>query len=211
MEKYHKIQTVFFRDPTTKYKTLLEGQFAKPEFEYLQNAQWIFTEKVDGTNIRVNWNMEKITFGGRSDNAQIPAFLINKLQELFPIEKFKRLYPEISMCLYGEGYGAKIQKGGGNYISNGVNFVLFDVLINDNWLERENVEDIAGKLVIETVPIITKGSNTLIEGIEMIKQGFNSLMRNTPPEGLVMRPRVELKNRRGERIITKLKLKDFQK
>jgi len=40
----------------------------------------------------------------------------------------------------------KIQKGGGNYIADGVDFVLFDVWINGIWLERENVEDIAEKL-----------------------------------------------------------------
>ena len=48
MIKYPKIQTVYLRDPETKYRTLLEGQFALPEFEYLANNEWIFTEKIDG-------------------------------------------------------------------------------------------------------------------------------------------------------------------
>ena len=48
MKEYHKIKTVFKRDPVTKFKTLLEGEFASPEFEYLKNNEWIFTEKVDG-------------------------------------------------------------------------------------------------------------------------------------------------------------------
>jgi ATP-dependent RNA circularization protein (DNA/RNA ligase family) len=211
MNEYHKIQTVYLRDPATKYKTLLEGQFARPEFKYLQQADWIFTEKVDGTNIRIVWSpesfREKVTFAGKTDNAQIPPFLFKKLQELFPAEKFEALYPGNSMCLYGEGYGAKIQKGGGDYVSDGVNFILFDVLINDNWLERENVEDIATKLDIKTVPIIGKGN--LHYGIFLVKNKFASLLRETPPEGLVMRPRVELRDRRGRRVITKLKGKDF--
>ena len=44
MKEYHKIQTVYLRDPATKYKTLLEGQFAKPEFDYLKDNIWIFTD-----------------------------------------------------------------------------------------------------------------------------------------------------------------------
>ncbi len=45
MKKYHKIQTVYFRDPDTKFKTLLEGIWAKSEFELLKDIDWICTEK----------------------------------------------------------------------------------------------------------------------------------------------------------------------
>lgn len=205
-EKYHKIKTVWQRDPETNLRTLIEGQFAIPEFEYLKDNQWIFEEKVDGTNIRVDWDMERVTFGGRTDDSQFPALLVNKLQELFPVDKFKALYPDIPMCLYGEGYGLKIKKGAG-YIPDGVSFILFDVFIVELWLERPNVEDIAEKLEIKTVPII--GQGTLQEGVDLVRGGFDSVLRKTPPEGLVMRPVIELKTRRGERIITKLKLRDF--
>lgn len=53
MTEYHKIQTLFKRDMESKHKTLLEGQWTLPEFEYLAGNVWTFTEKVDGTNIRV--------------------------------------------------------------------------------------------------------------------------------------------------------------
>ena len=58
MREYHKITTVFDRDPENKFKTLIDGQFSKPEFEYLANNEWDFTEKVDGTNIRIIWDGE---------------------------------------------------------------------------------------------------------------------------------------------------------
>jgi hypothetical protein len=162
---------------------------------------------VDGTNIRVLWDGFSLEFKGKTDRADIPPFLFEKLQELFPSTNFlsNELPP---LCLYGEGYGARIQKGGGNYIPDGVSFILFDVLIDGIWLERQNVEDIADKLKIKAVPIIEKG--TLLDGIDMVRQGFPSLLRKTPPEGLVMRPEVELFNRRGERVITKIKVKDFK-
>jgi len=207
MREYHKIQTVFKRDPDTKFKTLLEGQYSLDEFEYLKNNLWLWTEKVDGTNIRVMWDKERITFGGKSDNAQIPAYLITRLQELFPLDKFKMLYPEIPMCLYGEGYGAKIQKGGGKYKSDGVDFVLFDVKIEEWWLQKENVEDIAQKLSIDIVPMW--GMGTIEEAIRMTREGFQSKWGDFQAEGLVLRPNCELKTRKGNRIITKIKHKDF--
>lgn len=205
MKEYHKIQSIYKRDEKTH--KFIEGQFSLPEFEYLAHNQWIFTEKIDGTNIRVNWDCQRVTFGGRTDNAQTPTFLLTKLQDLFPVEKFTALYPETPLTLYGEGYGAKIQKGGGNYIANGVSFILFDVLINDYWLKRIDVNDIAEKLEIDIVPVVNKG--TLHDAIDLTKRGFDSTFGNFMAEGLVLRPEVELFNRMGHRIITKVKHKDF--
>jgi hypothetical protein len=37
MAAYHNIQTMYRRDPENHYATLLEGQFARPEFTYLKN------------------------------------------------------------------------------------------------------------------------------------------------------------------------------
>jgi len=209
MNKYPKIKTVFLRDPDTKYKTLLWGQYALPEFEYLKNNIWVFTEKIDGTNVRVMWDCEAGTlqFGGRTDDAQMPTFLYSKLQTMFPIKKFQSAYPDISMTIYGEGFGARIQKGGGNYIPDGVSVIAFDVLIGDTWLERDNVEDIAGVLCIDVVPIV--GMGILNAGIDLVGDGLLSKFGSFPAEGLVMRPQVELLNRGGGRIITKIKHKDF--
>lgn len=214
MKEYHKIQTVFLRDPATKFKTLLHGEWAAPEFCYLADNHWIFTEKVDGTNIRVIYNpiapkpTPAITFGGKTDNAQIPAFLVERLQQRFLpqadklAEKFKD-----GVCLYGEGYGARIQKGGGNYRPD-ADFVLFDVKIGDWWLQRKDVEEIAGALALEIVPII--GHGTLHNLVARVRGGFDSKWGEFSAEGIVARPATELKDRSGHRIITKLKHKDFK-
>lgn len=215
MEKeYHKITTVFKRDPHNM-RFVLDLEWAMPEFEYLKDNQWIFTEKVDGTNIRVSWQPQEelpVKFGGKTDNAQIPMPLIEKLSKTFTFEKFIEAGygTEIKdyMTLYGEGYGAKIQKGGGNYRSDGVDFVLFDVKVGDWWLKREDVEDIAVKLGIKVVPIVAEG--TLIEAIEMVKAGLNSQWGDFESEGLVCRPKIDLFARNGDRIITKIKAKDFK-
>lgn len=207
MKEYHKIQTVFLRDPANNHKTLLEGLFSLPEFNYLQNNIWAFTEKVDGTNIRIMVNEGAITFGGKTDRASIPAHLLNRLNDVFlpKSEQLAEIFAD-GACLYGEGYGAKIQKGGGNYRPD-QDFVLFDVKVGEWWLQRDAVEDVAAKLGIDVVPVI--GFGTLNEAVEMTRKGFVSQWGKFTAEGIVARPHTELKARDGSRIITKIKYKDF--
>jgi ATP-dependent RNA circularization protein (DNA/RNA ligase family) len=208
MGEYPKIPTVYARDPATNYRTMIVGEFALPELEYLQNNIWEFTEKVDGTNIRVMFKDGVISFGGKTDNADIPVFLMAKLNEMFlPLQpKFLELFNDAEVCLYGEGYGAKIQKGGGNYRQD-QSFVLFDIRIGPWWLQRKDVDDIAVKLGLDSVPVI--GEGTLHDMIEKVKAGFPSIWGNFMAEGIVARPKVELIARNGKRIITKSKHKDF--
>lgn len=209
MKEYHKIQTVFKRDMQSKYKTILEGEWTLPEFEYLSGNQWVFTEKVDGTNIRVMFQHNSITFGGKTDSAQIPAQLVARLNELFlPLtERMCEIFGICDVCLYGEGYGAKIQKGGGNYRPD-QDFVLFDVKIGDWWLQRANVEDVAAMLGVDIVPIIGEGN--LFDAINWAKRGIESTWGDFEAEGIVARPKTELNTRSGQRLITKIKCRDFK-
>lgn len=211
--EYHKIQSVFKRDMSNKHKTLLEGQWTLPEFEFLQHNTWTFTEKVDGTNIRIEiqpgaMGAKNFHFNGRTDNAQIPAVLVKRLYERCdPLnEKLIEMFPEGNTVLYGEGYGAKIQKGGGNYRVD-QDFVLFDVRVGPWWLQRADVEDVAGKLGMDVVPII--GEGTLHDAIARCRQGFHSRWGSFDAEGIVARPKTELVTRSGHRLITKIKLQDF--
>jgi hypothetical protein len=220
MSEYHKIQTVFLRDPATNHKTLLERQWAKPEFAYLADCLWRCEEKIDGTNVRVLWDGSRVRFAGKTDNAQMPPFLLAKLESLFTEDTMRAAFPDIpplaegqgrtpAVVLYGEGYGARIQKGGGRYIADGVSFILFDAFCG-LWLERESVRDIAGKLDVETPREIDR--MTLPEAVDVVRGGFKSYAAcdaTLDAEGLIMRPEVELLNRRGERVITKIKAKDF--
>lgn len=209
MKQYHKIQTVFKRDMENNGKTLLEGQYSMPEFEFLANNQWTFTEKVDGTNIRIMWSDGKVQFGGKTDSAAIPAKLVERLRERFPNDLgFQASFPNCDgdVCLYGESYGPKIQKGGGNYRSD-QDFVLFDVKVGEWWLQREDVVDVARKMGLDVVPVL--GCGTLADGIDMVRGGFNSSWGEFQAEGIVARPTVELCTRGGKRIITKIKCRDF--
>ncbi len=208
MREYHKIQTVFNRDPETSYKKVIFGEFSTPEFEYLQSLNWVYTEKVDGTNIRIMFDGANITCGGKTDRAELPPKLLEKLISKYaPQEQtFKETFKDAQVCLYGEGYGARIQKGGGNYRRD-QGFVLFDVWVGGWWLKREDVEAIGKLLDTDVVPIM--GVGDLWSMAERVKAGFNSRWGDFRAEGLVARPEVELLDRGGRRIITKLKCKDF--
>lgn len=210
MNTYHKIQTVFKRDKSKPNNPIIIGDWTLPEFEYLKNNEWVWTEKVDGTNIRVMFNGKEMSYNGKTDNAQTPRDLLSTLINRFnpQLEKFKEMFgveEDTAVCLYGEGYGAGIQKGG--CYRPDKNFVLFDVKIGDMWLERKNVEDIATKLGVDIVPIV--GVGTIQEAIDLVKKGFNSTWGDFIAEGLVLRTATELRTRRGDRMIAKIKYKDF--
>jgi hypothetical protein len=208
--EYHKIDTVFKRDPAN-LKKLLIGEYSNPAFEYLANNEWVFTEKVDGTNIRIIHGEGTVSFGGKTDNAQLPGNLLKVLEEKFRTPKYRakiaELFGDAWVTFYGEGYGAKIQKGGGNYRPD-MGFVLFDIRIEGWWLERHNVEDIAKKLDIDIVPIIRRG--TLHDMVILANDGFKSRWGDFNAEGIVARPATELCDRGGNRIITKIKQRDFK-
>ena len=205
MNEYHKIQTVYKRDPSNNHKTLLEGEFSLPEFEFLADNEWVFTEKVDGMNIRCILDGGHVEFRGKTDRADLPSVLVKALDLLNLGEHTNQVFPD-GAILCGEGYGGKIQKGSKYRIDQ--SFVLFDVWCGEMWLQREDVEDIAFKLGLEIVPIIGKG--TLTDLVEMGRSGFDSTWGDFKAEGVVARPATELRMRRGDRCITKIKYKDFR-
>lgn len=199
--QYHKIQSVFKRDPATK--RFLMWNWTLDEFEYLADCPWIGTEKIDGTNIRIY----KDRIEGRTDSAQILGNLFKVLTSIQDDLRISSLPDDI--VLYGEGYGAKIQSGG-NYIPNGNSFALFDVMISGNYQPRSSVEDIADKMNLAIAPLL--GVKRLREWVKAIESGEyrkSVLHPSANNEGVVLRPSVEIRTRTGDRIITKLKFKDF--
>jgi len=147
---------------------------------YNKSNIWQFTEKVDGTNIRIISNDEGLSFGGRTKKAQMPVPLVNRLNELF-CENVLRKQFEKGVVLYGEGYGNKIQKVGHKYKDH-QDFVLFDVKVGDYWLDRETVDDVASKLGLESVPIV--GEGTLNDMIKLCQDGMLSKWGDFGSEGL---------------------------
>lgn len=220
--EYPKIDTLFERDPTTF--VVDPTKLKKPVFGTVK--EWDVTEKVDGTNIRVLYSpgfsskdspirgdcAPSVEFRGRSDNANTPGDLLQALAKLFPPEKFTNLF-QTSVTLYGEGYGAGIQKVGKLYRPD-KSFILFDVLIHDAngqdwWLDTPQVQEIAKSLEIDAVPYW--GRFTLDQIVAAVRSPSpSSISIDCLSEGIVARPIETLFDKRHERVILKLKTKDFQ-
>ena len=209
IKEYEKIEGLFARDEGTK--KLKEGEFINPTIEFLKNISWDFTEKIDGTNIRIYWDGHKVSCYGRTDKAAIPSQLMNKLIELFGgdvnEEMFEQKFGSNPVILIGEGYGNKIQACGKDYRDDN-SFILFDVWIRGKYLSRENVNNIAKYFGIEAVPVLFKG--TLEDGIEFVKSKPYSTIGVAKMEGLVARPSMELLDENGNRLIVKIKVRDFE-
>ena len=209
MREYPKIETIFNRD-TEGTKKLIFGTYRDETVKYLRFNDWQFTEKIDGTNISVEWDGHAVSFPGRTERAQIPKHLLEYLEKTFLTteaeELFEQTYGDKNVILYGEGYGAKIQNGG-NYRSD-ASFILFDVLIGDNWQEREWVEKTAKMFGIDVVPVVFVGS--LEEGVDYVMEHHPSTIGTAMMEGIVGRPMVEMRDRLGKRIIVKIKWEDFK-
>ncbi len=211
---FPKIHSIYKRTPRGLF---IEGDYSVPEVEYLKDCPWEWTEKVDGTNIRIGLEVDegdpdgRRTFyiGGRTERAQIPAKLLDAIAAVGLEAKMLANF-DGPVCLYGEGYGAKIQKGGGKYRPD-QSFVLFDVRVGNWWLKRPAVEAVAEDLGIAVVPVVLRG--TIADALALVDrpEGVRSAWGDFRAEGLVGRPAVALFSRKGERIIVKLKSKDFDK
>jgi len=181
-----------------------------------------------------------VRIAGKTDNAQIPPKLKKFMEENYPDEKvftalgLKEFIPINEWAehkwvdsdgvtpnydtipniytIYGEGYGAGIQKAGGNYIKDGVGFIVFDVKVNDIYLKTDARDEIATKLGAPIVPFI--GYFTLDEAIDFVRKGFKTGLwdnKDFIEEGLVLRTDLGLRNRMGKRLIVKVKYEDFKK
>ena len=223
--EYHKINGLYKRwrkdlDPietlplNKKYGDFKDGEFACKEFEYLFNNQWIWSEKLDGTNIRIyaNWSEQYGTHTfevkGKNENSSIPKDLLEWIKNWIyeNSQIVSDLFAAEDIILYGEGVGTKIQKVGHNFGNQ--HFKLFDVYINGFWLQKDDVLDIANKLSLDT-PITWIG--TIQDAIDKVKTLPMSSFGNFTIEGYVGQPIVRLNDAKQKRITTKIKVCDFVK
>lgn len=163
---YPSIDTLYTRDPITH--KLVAGDYKEEIFSLIKEWEW--TEKIDGTNIRVQyhpifdddicddylaWEMK---IGGRTENAQLPMGVVDYIQSKLTVKKLHEIFGEKSVVIFGEGYGDKIQEGSG-YIHPDdpvrQKFIVFDILVGEKyWLKREAVVGICESLGLDVVPLI---------------------------------------------------------
>ena len=162
--------------------------------------------------VSIEYDGHRVEFHGRTERAQIPQALLDRLNQLFggPVneEMFEQKFGESKVIIYGEGYDPKIQSGGG--YRDDVDFIIFDVQIAGNWQPRKSVEDIANYFNCDIVPIVLEG--TLQDAVDYVKTNRKSIVAKNGAEieGVVGRPAIELKDRTGKRVIVKIKYCDFK-
>lgn len=211
MIEYPKIETLYERGADFSVTDVLRS----PVIGTI--SKWLVTEKIDGTNIRIDLRRDgdedRVTFGGRTASAQIPADLIAYLQRTFTVEKMAALRIDddpVPITLFGEGYGPGIQKGGGAYRKDKA-VILFDVLIADRWwLDYEKVVEIGAKLDVPVVPCLgVWGMDEIRANVPTLRSVIAARI-DREAEGIVARPIETLYDKHGKRLVIKLKASDFR-
>ena len=187
-----------------------EGQdeaYRSPLLAYLAELPWVYSRKVDGENIRIQWDGEQVLWNGKTNafqcSAEFTGYMNNTfLEEIFE-EKFGR---EKVVTIFGEKMGPKTQ---GNELGLGKDeLVIFDVNVNGTWLCGEDVVAIAdyfrARTVFNFMPGALHESKTLRELIEMCSNGAFKEW-----EGIVATPLIEMRDQAGHRVIVKIKNKDY--
>jgi len=214
---YPKIETLVGRDD--KFKIKMDGSTRRPEFAAVNS--WLLTEKIDGTNIRVSLiNHEGkiyVEYGGRTDRAILPSGLLEALKDRLCMTNLTETFSYISdneglvITLFGEGVGPKIQAG---EYTDGYDFILFDVLVGKFWLDYDNVIDVARSLCLEHAPVLGRGI-CQSDVVPLLWANEQSVLAKSwgierKSEGVIARTDPWLFNKHGQRVIWKLKLKDFR-
>lgn len=211
MKAYPKIDTLFDRDENFKVQT---DVFKNKYINMLKDIDWVCTEKIDGTNTRIIWNGDgSYEIKGRGDTANIDKRLLVNLTKMMEnrIHLFKEVFGEKAVCLYGEGYGGRIQGNKFKYQSQ-EKFICFDILIGDKYVDFDTLTNLCNKLQIEIVPVI-ENVKKMNDIVEYVRGGFKSAIsvEGKNAEGIVARPKFSLYVNNGDRIIIKIKTKDFRK
>lgn len=197
--------TVFSDDP--------ESPFREKEVEYLSSLLWTVKRKLDGENIRIYWDGEQALWNGKSNRFQCSANFQEYMNSTFLEEIFEEKFGrDKEVYIYGEHMGPKVQ---GNELGlEADELVIFDVEINGTFVGGESIKSIASYFGVKSVYdymtdyLSADGGDAanLFECINWVANG------NIPEwEGIVCSPPVNLKDHNGNRIIVKIKNRDYNK
>lgn len=216
---YPSIESLYRRDHDTN-KLILEGPLRDSVWDSV--AFWELTEKVDGTNFSFVVTHDDMIHRGRTAKAQFNqthvdgAYLsIPKHEDL--VEFFGLTDQSAPVTIYGELYGAGIQKGGS--YSSAPRFRAFDIAIGRYIQNGPQFRVLASEAGIPTVPFL--GNYRLDRAFD--KPTLESILPESLvaiedsgtfgviPEGVVARPPSTLYDAFGNRVIWKITMRDLVK
>lgn len=186
----------------------IENLYRSKAQEILLFKELYALEKVHGTSANISWKEGKVSYfpGGES---------LSKFKSLFNEERLVKHFTELGheeVVVYGEAYGGSCQKMSYMYGPE-LRFIVFDVFINNIWLDVPNMDEVATRLEQEVVPWrkivcdLAAIDNERDRPSEVaVRRGFTE---EHVREGVVLRPLAEMFNRYGERMIVKHKHEKF--
>lgn len=205
---FQKISALFLRDGP-KERLVNENKLALKWVEALRDIEFWASEKIDGTSVGIKWDGERVSFVGHTDKSQFCPHYLEYLQNRFGTPEFESciegIFGDRPVTIYGEGISKDYNV---DYGFPEGEFIMYDIQYeNRRFAEREFVHEVAEKLGMKT-PYEEKMS--LQHAIAFVKSRPDSFLdKEKKLEGLVLRAPVELYLNNGERVITKVKVKDF--
>lgn len=184
----------------------------RPEAQKILEFKWVYvTSKIHGTSAHISWNPKDNMihfFSGGSKYEQFLTLFDYKALEAVFIERYK----DRRVMLYGEAYGGSQQKMSHTYGPD-LKFIVFDVMIDDHYVDVPTAERIANHLGLEFV-WWTKSSTDEEELNKYRDQDDPQAIRNGmgeghKQEGIVIRPPFEFLMNNGEPLRVKHKRDDF--
>lgn len=202
---YPKINALWKR--TTNGKRVIPGAFASHYLDDLYHAQWVWTEKIDGTNIGLRWlpDEDRVVICGKTANAAFHAGLYSYLETIADPKLFRYIFGDSHAKLFGEGYGAGIQKGGGYRTDQG--FIAFDLQMGDKYgisasspfMGGGKLNQVASSMGVYTVNVIDECSIAHAWS-KMVDHEYEGTFPGVQLEGIVGRPVTPYYVRNNEEI-----------
>jgi hypothetical protein len=161
-------------------------------------------EKIHGTSAHVSWREGAVTFssGGEKHERFVKLFDEAALRGVFEV------IGHPSVIVYGEAYGGSQQGQKWRY-GDVLRFVAFEVEIGEAWLAVPQAHDVCTKLGLEFVHYVKVATDLAALDAERDAPSEqarrNGVEGDKPREGVVLRPLIELRDQRGERLLSKHK------
>lgn len=184
-----------------------DGIYRDPMVAFLADNDWEIRRKVDGENIRIRWDGEQALWNGKTNafqcSLEFHEYMDNTfLEEIFE-EKFGR---DKEVIIFGEKMGPKTQ---GNELGlDKDEIIIYDVCIDGYWLDKWSVKSIADYFNVRTVYDLMGPDVQHPWRLPMI---INAVAHGQFEdwEGIVAVPMVECRDQKGNRVIVKVKNKDY--
>jgi len=167
-------------------------------------------EKIDGTSVKINYNIGKLTFLSGCIN----FVLFKSLFKEQDIKEFlDKHFPNCHVEIYGEGYGGRIQKMSETY-GKDIKAVFFEVVVNGKFLSVPNAEEVVKKMGLEYVfynripfDMVSIDAERESESQQAIRNGCGTGKRR---EGIILRPLTEMRLNDDSRVIAKYKNEEWR-